>query len=428
MDGRERLALAVGLVLALCVAAQAVTIEWVTVGDASNNPDDTGYGTVDHDYRIGKYEVTCGQYREFLNAKAAVGDPYGLYNSKMTTDARGGIQRTGSGTVGDPWVYSPKGGDASWDDRPVVWVSGWDAARLANWMHNGQGSGDTETGAYANIGNQATFARQPDALIFLPSENEWYKAAYYKAGGTDAGYWEYPTQSDHQPTVQAPPGTDLVNGSANCNMELWNTTQIGAYTAKPSTSAYGTFDQGGNVWEWHETAITTSYGLRGSSWGYVPSAMAAAYRNKYLAPTYEGYAVGIRLASPAFAGDPPVADAGGAYHLLTGQSVMLDGSASADPDGSIVSWQWEIDGAAGPVETLSIATYSWAQLHALFGISSNGVYDVRVEVTDDQGLTDWSQVTTLTIAPEPTTLTLLVLGGLGLLRRRRGASQPRELA
>lgn len=42
----------------------------------------TGYGSVDHNYRISKYAITATQYCEFLNAKAA-SDPYYLYQSSQ---------------------------------------------------------------------------------------------------------------------------------------------------------------------------------------------------------------------------------------------------------------------------------------------------------------------------------------------------------
>ena len=89
--------------------------------------------------------------------------------------------------------------------------------------------------------------RKPGALAFLPSEDEWYKAAYYKGGGTNAGYWDYPTQSDNAPAAEAPPGTNTTNGSANYGWAVGDLTDVGAYTYKPSDSAYDTLDQGGNV-------------------------------------------------------------------------------------------------------------------------------------------------------------------------------------
>ncbi len=166
------------------------SLELVTVGNPGNAGDVQSQGTfgaVDYVYNIGKYEVTNAQWREFLTAKAAVGDPYGLYNTSMAS-TYGGISRRGAGTIANPCVYTAKGGDSNWDNRPVNFVSFWDAARFCNWLHNGQGDGDTESGAYNNIGNQATFARQEGARWWIPSEDEWYKAAYHKNDGVTGNY------------------------------------------------------------------------------------------------------------------------------------------------------------------------------------------------------------------------------------------------
>jgi len=118
--------------------------------------------------------------------------------------------------------------------------------------------------------------------------------------------------------------------------------------------------------------------------------------------------------------DPPEADAGGPYRFLAGHSVVLDGSGSSDPDGSIVNWRWDIDGSLGPVETTAVATYTWEQLQLIFGISGSGLYDVALTVTDDLGDTGTAYATLL-IVPEPATMALLGLGLLAVARRRRGA-------
>jgi len=122
----HRLSLMILMAAMVLVAgvAQAVTIDLVPVGNPGNAADATGCGSVADTYLIGKYEITNAQWREFLTAKASIGDLYGLYSAGMGMDeAHGGIARTGSGTIGDPYVYTARDGDANWDNRPVNFVS-----------------------------------------------------------------------------------------------------------------------------------------------------------------------------------------------------------------------------------------------------------------------------------------------------------------
>ena len=62
------------IVFFAAASVQAVTIDMVTVGNPGNAADTrydlTGFGSVGYNYQIGKYEVTAGQYTEFLNAVA----------------------------------------------------------------------------------------------------------------------------------------------------------------------------------------------------------------------------------------------------------------------------------------------------------------------------------------------------------------------
>ena len=160
------------------------SLQFVTVGNPGNAPDTavmttdgtTGYGSVPYTYQMGKYDVTNAQYAEFLTDKATSSDPYGLWNSYMSSDAEGGINRSGSG----PYMYTVKTGQGN---QPVVDVTWFDTLRFANWLNNGQGNGDTETGSYTLLGgtptpsNASTISRNPGAQWVLPSENEWYKAA-----------------------------------------------------------------------------------------------------------------------------------------------------------------------------------------------------------------------------------------------------------
>ena len=103
--------------LACAVSAQAsVVMETVPVGNAGNAPDtrfsSPGFGAVNYAYNIGKYEVTAGQYTEFLNAVAAT-DTYGLYNPDMLTGSWAcGIAQSGSPgsytySVGPDWANRP---------------------------------------------------------------------------------------------------------------------------------------------------------------------------------------------------------------------------------------------------------------------------------------------------------------------------------
>jgi len=190
--------------LSTSVGQAKVVIETVPVGDSGNVPDTrydpVGYGGVDYFYRIGKFEVTAGQYCEFLNKVAGV-DRYGLYHPGMAHDYWGSeITRTGAGNLLDPYTYSVS---PAYVNRPVNYISWGDAARFCNWMHNGQPSGrqdipTTEDGSYylnsATSDAELLFVtREPDATWVIPSEDEWYKAAYYRGGGTNTGYWDYPT-------------------------------------------------------------------------------------------------------------------------------------------------------------------------------------------------------------------------------------------
>jgi probable HAF family extracellular repeat protein len=274
---RLRKALAIMLAAWVWVAttqfASAVMIDTVAVGNPGNAPDTTGRGAVSYEYRIGTYEVTNSQYAEFLNAKAA-SDPFDLYSLDMGSVFQGGITR--SGTSGS-YAYAVK---PNMGDKPVIAVRPQDALRFANWLHNGQGSGDTETGAYTmSLGEAVT--RNPGAAWFLPSTNEWYKAAYHQPaaqGGDFDNYWLYPTKSNNKPTSDQPPGSTSPvpantanfyddDGSANGYNDGWATTSqtagdplglyltdVGAYTF--SKSYYNTFDQAGNVEEWTEGYFT----------------------------------------------------------------------------------------------------------------------------------------------------------------------------
>ncbi len=177
----QRAVVAMVLACGLVAPASGLVMDTVPVGNINNAADGTGYGSVGYTYNIGKYEVTAGQYTEFLN-KVAATDTYGLYNSGMANTRYGsGISQSG---LPGSYTYSV---DSAFVNRPVNYVSFWDSCRFANWLQNGQPSGaqnnsTTEDGAYTltaqGISNN-TVNRNGNWKWAVTSEDEWYKAAYY---------------------------------------------------------------------------------------------------------------------------------------------------------------------------------------------------------------------------------------------------------
>jgi formylglycine-generating enzyme required for sulfatase activity len=283
-------------------AASAVTIDWVTVGDPGNATDPaTGskYGSVGYSYRISKYVITNAQYAEFLNSNDPSGaNSLGLYNQRMANSKTvGGIGRNFTDPDG-PKYFVING----FADRPVAYVNFFDALRFANWLHNGQAPGSTEFGAYTLLGgtpipsNTTNVARNPEARTFLPSEDEWYKAAYYNpANGT---YFRYPTSSDEAP-IASPP-TPLANhanliGPAGTGGP-GTTTPVTAYSG--TMSPHGALDMAGNVQQWNESANIdgTQRYVRGGS--YIANAFMANAASRLSRETsYDDNSIGFRVAA-----------------------------------------------------------------------------------------------------------------------------------
>ena len=163
--------------------AQALTITTVPIGIAGNAADGAGgFGSVAYPFRMGETEISNAQYVEFLNA-AATSDPYSLYKEPVSPSpfaspacpTCAGITRDGM-----PGAYTyavkppalgqgPGGTDYSYENKPAVYLTRFDAMRFVNWLHNGQGSGDTESGAtrswgalrFRRIGTASTAAPAP---------------------------------------------------------------------------------------------------------------------------------------------------------------------------------------------------------------------------------------------------------------------------
>lgn len=188
---------------------------------------------------------------------------------------------------------------------PVNVVSWGDAVRFSNWMYNGQpvGSqnlGTTEDGSYflngvTSDGDMASVLRRDDATWVLPLEDEWYKAAYHKNDGLANNYYDYPTSSDIPPSIDItdPDPGNTATYSSDIRSYL---TAVGSH--ENSSSPYGTFDQGGNVFEFVESKILTTQirrGVRGGSDTSSVNDLHASYWNSIIDHEGESPSIGFRL-------------------------------------------------------------------------------------------------------------------------------------
>ncbi|MEX1117860.1 MAG: SUMF1/EgtB/PvdO family nonheme iron enzyme, partial [Terrimicrobiaceae bacterium] len=144
--------------------------------------------------------------------------------------------------------------------------------------------------------------RHKNAFYFLPSEDEWYKAAYHQNTGVNANYWDYATGSNTAPTQEltggTTPGSAVYDGAAaGIPADPADVTQAGGL------SPYGTMGQNGNVFEWNESAFdgnnnvnTADRGIRGGDWFITEDFLRSSSRANNT-PTVESSLVGFRVAS-----------------------------------------------------------------------------------------------------------------------------------
>ena len=143
--------------------------------------------------------------------------------------------------------------------------------------------------------------------FYIPTENEWYKAAYYSQAlnsGT-GGYYTYATQSNTDP------GNVIGSGAnqANYNNGVYSVTQSSSYSSSQnyltdvgaftnSASFYGTFDQSGNVYQWNDLngSSGSSRGLRGGSRDGAAFNLSSSDRLSTSASSANGV-IGFRLAA-----------------------------------------------------------------------------------------------------------------------------------
>jgi formylglycine-generating enzyme required for sulfatase activity len=251
--------------LALADNIRGINIDFVTIGNAGNATDITGYGAVGDNYRIGKYEVTNAQWDAFT---ATAGAPTGNLND-----------------VYDKISYYT---DAQ---QPTNNTSWYEALQFCNYLTSGNKSkgvyqfsgNNTNPGDFLGIDRTAAQTAY-GTIYFLPTEDEWYKAAYYKPDSS--GYSLYANGTNTFPVA----GVDSNYDNAYDGIP-WN---VGAGTIEQN----GTFDMMGNVWEWMGSLnYDSECVIRGGSFYAGPHVayLDSSYRRAYLPG--ECYDIGFRVAS-----------------------------------------------------------------------------------------------------------------------------------
>lgn len=281
-------------------------ISFVTIaGDASSAngtsisqyaPGVPGYRTFadpGHNYRIGVYEITNGQWNTFASRLGVpvTGTPSGAYEEQD-----------------DTWFIPAD---------PMDEVSWLEAAQFVNWLNTSTGhhaaykftgtqgqSNYTFTAWSASeaAGGGTNLYRHKDAFYFLPTEDEWVKAAY----------WNGTTLQNYATSYDGPP----FEADWDVRDAGWNF--LDTYRAWDwaigygSTELNGTHDMMGNLAEWTESPYdgdtSDIYGqrtVRGGDFASSMTALGLTYRSdvlRYHESEYTGFRVAAMVPEPATLG------------------------------------------------------------------------------------------------------------------------------
>ncbi len=291
-----------------------------TVAQASAGELD-GFGIVNYDYRMGMYEITNDQWDKFEANLAPVlvtGDPLDAYDE-----------------------------DPAWTGTNVATnqVSWCEAAQFVNWLNTSEGhpaaynftgiQGESDyalsTWTAANAAGGTNLYRHKDAFYFLPTEDEWVKAAYWN-GVSLQGYATKNNGIPDEWRINRGPNSDGQAAGWNYG-DAYPDNSSSTHQPWDVTAGYspeelnGTFDMMGNVWEWLESpysdpgysyAVDLNRGLRGGSFQLINHVddLHARYRYDDVTPPDEDFLnVGFRVAS--------IPEPGSITLLLCGAVVLL---------------------------------------------------------------------------------------------------------
>lgn len=192
-------------------------IEFVRVGAVGNRSYDgpdpqslvRGRGGVGYEYAMGRFEITTAQWMEYVNAYSARADAVPLFELGQPVSWGAGRDPTytGPGTR-----YRLRAVDNA-AMLPVGGLSWRQAAMYCNWLHNGKatnreaflnGAYDVSTFGFSGTTFTDQLTHHPGARYWIPTWDEWLKAAHYDPGrpnadGTTGGWWQYSITSDAAP-------------------------------------------------------------------------------------------------------------------------------------------------------------------------------------------------------------------------------------
>jgi len=299
------------------------SLDFASISGATNPA--SGYGIVNNNYRIGISDISNDQWAKF---KANLG--YAV--------------------TGSPWYAYDQSLFFTAANVPVNCVSWYQAAQFVNWLNTSTGhaaaynfTGTQGTSNYtfttwspAQAANGTNLYRNKDAVYYLPTEDEWVKAAYWNGTTLQT----FATSGNTAPTQGNGSGTGW-----NFYSNGYATSPYGPWPASSgSPELHGTYNMTGNVWQWLESPNSDpNYGagsaraLRGGSFSFGVSAMASSASSRNVNPPLNG--------DPGSGGDVDIGfRVASAVNVLPPTALVWSGSVNS---------VWDVNGTANFSGSLS---------------------------------------------------------------------------